>query len=147
MAGYVYIMHAQGTDRYKIGMTQYPAARITSANTDCPYPLTYLVTALVPDPRVVESELHRKFDHARIPGKEWFTLSPDEVTTATGILNYYNHLYGPRTSALEALTKQATKPLIPPSARKELKRIYAEYAKPHHLTPQELHEAGVPTLT
>ncbi|BAZ18791.1 hypothetical protein NIES4071_106760 (plasmid) [Calothrix sp. NIES-4071] len=78
--GTIYFIHAQGTNRYKIGLTTRPyTARLKQLNsTQSAYPLVTVKTILVRDVRAAEKQLHHQFAHYRRHG-EWFEFNNHQV--------------------------------------------------------------------
>ena len=70
-----YLIHAQGTDRYKIGLTtRHPAARLSELNSSqSPYPLELIDWFETDNVTEDERYLHEKFASYRVHG-EWFQL-------------------------------------------------------------------------
>lgn len=81
--GYVYLIQAVGTNRYKIGMTVRSLDdRLSELQGQSPYPLECLGSIYVPDPKSAEAELHEIFADYRLVFKgsrEWFEFSPDFI--------------------------------------------------------------------
>lgn len=69
--GYVYLVHAEGTDRYKIGRSVNPITRIQELQKQSPYPLRLIRTSWSLDAIADEAWLHEHFKDCRIFG-EWF---------------------------------------------------------------------------
>jgi hypothetical protein len=77
--GYIYLVSAIGTNKFKIGKTCVSVAhRIDVLQTGCPIRLRYVYHAYVRDISQVEKELHRQFACFRNIG-EWFTFSHADV--------------------------------------------------------------------
>lgn len=77
--GYVYLIHAVGTNKFKIGKTCTPVSyRINDLQTGCPIRLRYVYHAYVENMNQTERELHYRFSDFRSIG-EWFTLSHSDV--------------------------------------------------------------------
>jgi Meiotically up-regulated gene 113 len=76
MASYVYLIRADGTDRYKIGKTdRHPETRLKELNRQqSAYPLLLEYYVEVPDSAVAESHFHQRYQRYRQHG-EWFELS------------------------------------------------------------------------
>lgn len=75
--GHVYLLHAVGTDRYKIGMTQSGrmAKRLDElSGSQAAFPVELITFIDVCDRHQVEAELHQKFKAHRKHG-EWFEFS------------------------------------------------------------------------
>lgn len=73
--GFIYLIHAQGTDRYKIGLTtRHPEARLSELNSSqSPYPLELIDWFETDNVTDDEGYLHEKFASYRVHG-EWFQL-------------------------------------------------------------------------
>lgn len=69
--GYVYLIHAVGTDRYKIGRSVNPVARLEQLKGQAPYPLVIVNDFWTPDAIADEKQLHKTFASNRVHG-EWF---------------------------------------------------------------------------
>ena len=90
--GYVYLIHALGTNRYKIGLTRRtPEIRLAELNSgQSPYYLQ-IVTAAFLEKNLDEFEdkLHQRWfyrrvkDHPGMKSQEWFKLSAREVAIVT----------------------------------------------------------------
>lgn len=76
--GWVYLVHAEGTNRYKIGRSVNPILRAKDLEKQSPYPLKLLKTFHTPDCVTDEEVLHRKFDCYRVHG-EWFELPTEKI--------------------------------------------------------------------
>lgn len=70
MKGNVYVVHAKGTDFYKIGSTKSVVRRLAGLSTSCPYQIELLLAIQVEDCKAVESEVHFRFAANRRRG-EW----------------------------------------------------------------------------
>lgn len=76
-SGTVYLIHAVGSDFYKIGWTSGSVSeRVKSLQCGCPFSLC--VVARMPGDRSVERDLHERLREARVHG-EWFTLTFDQM--------------------------------------------------------------------
>ncbi|GIW59458.1 MAG: hypothetical protein KatS3mg087_0524 [Patescibacteria group bacterium] len=71
--GYVYLIHAEGTNRYKIGRSVNPIARLEILKGQSPYPLRIIESFWTPDAIKDEQFLHSKHEKLRAYG-EWFEL-------------------------------------------------------------------------
>ena len=78
----IYLIHAVGTDRYKIGYTQYTAVdRIKSGlQTGCPYPLA--IISIRDGDQTDENELHVYFHDFHKIG-EWFAFNDIQAIKST----------------------------------------------------------------
>lgn len=70
---YVYVIHATGTNRIKLGYTTNPQSRLAALQTASPFPLQML--ACWPGSRAREKRLHRYMAQFRQVG-EWFEVPP-----------------------------------------------------------------------
>ena len=71
--GFIYLIHAVGTDRYKIGLTtRHPEARLSELNSSqSPFPLELVDWFETDNVTADEGYLHEKFASYRVHG-EWF---------------------------------------------------------------------------
>lgn len=76
--GYVYLVQAVGTDRFKIGRATNVANRLRTIQTSSPLKIRYVYHAYVRNMNLYEMELHHKFSEQREIG-EWFTLSKSDI--------------------------------------------------------------------
>lgn len=73
--GYVYLLHAVGTDRYKIGRTKSSVQkRVKSLQTGCANKLRIVAILVDKNERTLEQRLHHRFRQFRRHG-EWFTFN------------------------------------------------------------------------
>lgn len=75
--GYVYIIQAAGTKRYKIGITTRSVTdRLGELQTGSPIQLAIVDCRQFDNCRGIEARLHEKFSHFRVPGlrDEWFEV-------------------------------------------------------------------------
>jgi len=77
--GYLYIMHAEGTNYIKIGQAQDVLRRRGELQVGCPQRLTILLTVPSSDAPALEQLMHDHFAAYRLHG-DWFAL-PSEVPT------------------------------------------------------------------
>lgn len=80
--GYVYVIHAIGTNRVKIGHTNKTAVRLRGLQTASPFPLE--IALAIPGSVQAEKYTHRKLAQFRKVG-EWFEL-PDGVLETVKVL-------------------------------------------------------------
>lgn len=75
--GCVYLVWADGTCRYKIGMTssETPESRLVALQTGSPYKLHLVGYISTETPDQVEMEQHHKWGYKRVSG-EWFEFGP-----------------------------------------------------------------------
>lgn len=71
---YVYIIHAEGTDWYKIGRSKDPAKRSKALAAKTPYETRVLLTIPTPESKALEAYMHDQYSNYRIRG-EWFHLT------------------------------------------------------------------------
>lgn len=71
--GYIYLIHAEGTTRYKIGRSVNPIARCSNIQKQAPYPLKIILSFWAFDAISAEKRLHECFAEYRVFG-EWFDL-------------------------------------------------------------------------
>ncbi|WP_292808879.1 GIY-YIG nuclease family protein [Nostoc sp. JL23] len=83
--GYVYLIHAIGTDRYKIGRSVNPVTRLETLKKQSPYPLQIVECFWTPDAIADERSLHLFFKQFRAHG-EWFGFH--EEINITGCKGY-----------------------------------------------------------
>ncbi|NEP55987.1 MAG: GIY-YIG nuclease family protein [Symploca sp. SIO2G7] len=69
--GWVYLIHAVGTNRYKIGRSVNPVARYETLKKQSPYPLQILGSFWTVDVITDEARLHQHWEKSRVYG-EWF---------------------------------------------------------------------------
>lgn len=77
--GFVYLMHATGTDLYKIGLSANPIKRLYKLNGESPYEIKILHTIFVDSMLIAEGYFHRIFGAKRIKN-EWFRLDSYDVS-------------------------------------------------------------------
>ena len=76
--GFVYLIQAVKTRRFKIGLSRNVLERIKQLQECCPFKLRYVYHAYVLNMREIEVLLHNKFQAKREIG-EWFTFAPEDV--------------------------------------------------------------------
>jgi hypothetical protein len=76
--GYIYLLEAVGTDKFKIGRATDVARRIRELQTGSPIRIRYVYHAYVHNANLCEMELHNKFSNQREIG-EWFALTSGDV--------------------------------------------------------------------
>ncbi|MGL4620000.1 MAG: GIY-YIG nuclease family protein [Chroococcidiopsis sp.] len=74
--GWIYLIHAEGTNRYKIGRSINPIARASEIQKQSPYPLKIVESTWTLDAPSDEAKLHRLFADYRIFG-EWFDFGSE----------------------------------------------------------------------
>lgn len=74
--GYVYIIHATGTNRIKLGFSNEPEKRLADLQTGSPFPLALIGTC--PGSAKLERRLHSQLKDRHRTG-EWFEIDPQEA--------------------------------------------------------------------
>lgn len=90
--GYIYIVHAIGTNRYKIGLTRRDVeTRFKELNSrQSPYPLELMGSILAWNVAEVERELHQRFANYR-KHNEWFEFTDEEFEQVVNIVKQYEY--------------------------------------------------------
>lgn len=82
-SGIIYLVHAQGTSRYKLGITSQPMEKyIKSLQSRSPFQLAVVHTIKAKNYHQVESHLHRQFKNKQVKiegSKEWFSFNPWQI--------------------------------------------------------------------
>lgn len=78
---WVYLIEANIEGLYKIGFTSDLERRMKELR-----PSAVLMTIRTSKPRIVEKNLHKEYQHARLAGTEYFRLLPHEVESITALL-------------------------------------------------------------
>lgn len=81
--GYVYLVWAEGTDRYKIGSAGYPAKRLRELQTGSPIQLQLIAEKESSDYERQEKLQHQRWAKQRIQG-EWFRFHPTQMPEVLG---------------------------------------------------------------
>jgi hypothetical protein len=76
--GWVYLIHAIGTSRFKIGFASSPDKRLVQLSEQSPFPLTMVCSYPSADAKGSESLWHKLFEQKRVHG-EWFELTDEQV--------------------------------------------------------------------
>lgn len=79
-SGYIYLIHARGTNRYKIGLTTRTVEeRLAELNSSqSAFPLRLVASAQFSNVHETEKALHLKYRLCRVHG-EWFEFSKQEL--------------------------------------------------------------------
>lgn len=77
--GYVYLIKAELTNTYKIGLSDNPKRRLWQLQGQADEPLTLTHTIETPDMYRTEKTLHTKYGKQRLRKGEWFHLSDEDV--------------------------------------------------------------------
>ena len=70
---FVYLLHAEGSDRFKIGHSNNPEGRCQKIRQQSPFPISLVCSYMVINAHECEQKLHKMFSHRRIHG-EWFVF-------------------------------------------------------------------------
>lgn len=86
--GYIYVMEAEGLNRFKIGMTIDIEQRAHRHFTSCPVPCKLVVAVTIPADGAIfiEQRVHEALKAYRVKG-EWFDLPPDALARVPEIVN------------------------------------------------------------
>ena len=85
-AGYIYLINAVGTNKFKIGKTRFSIShRIDVLQTACPFRLRYVYHTYVQNMNRTERELHNQFSLFRSVG-EWFALEHGNVQECISLM-------------------------------------------------------------
>lgn len=76
--GFIYLIQAIGTSRYKIGLTADVGRRVSQLSKQSVFPLRLIATHASEDMAIDELFWHQKFADHRVHG-EWFDLSSEQV--------------------------------------------------------------------
>ena len=102
--GYIYLLQAVGTDKFKIGRATDVARRIRELQTGSPIKIRYVYHAYVHNANLCEMELHNKFSHQREIG-EWFALTSEDVKSCIFLMRLIQEVE-PVGSAPEEITEE-----------------------------------------
>lgn len=80
---YVYIIHAEGTDWFKIGRSNNPNRRNKEVAAKAPYETKVVVAIPTPESRALELYMHDQYDKFRVRG-EWFAVTGYERDALIG---------------------------------------------------------------
>lgn len=87
--GWVYLVHAEGTLRFKIGRSINPIGRLSQLQGQSPYPLVIQECIWTPDAIYYEQYLHQEFGKCRVFG-EWFEfVEPWDLSNAYNKFRWY----------------------------------------------------------
>ena len=76
--GYIYLIHATGTNRYKIGLASDIPKRMIQLSKQSAFPLVLIASHPSNDMSSDEENWHKLFEKQRVHG-EWFELSNEQV--------------------------------------------------------------------
>ncbi len=76
----VYLFNGEGTDLYKIGITQNINERVKGVQTGCPHKIIVIHTFVTNFGEKLERTVQRHFYFNKTQG-EWFRLNEEEVKT------------------------------------------------------------------
>lgn len=107
--GWIYLIHAQGTSRYKIGRSIDPSKRLERLQQQCPFPLKLIATFYTDDCIADEGRLHRL---AKVYCKhgEWFELPNKWIEAIDYWFQKKERLVPPDTKACFLSHKPTTEP-------------------------------------
>lgn len=88
--GCVYIIHAQGTQRYKVGRSTNPITRWQTIKKQSPYPIKMVDFFYTPDAITDEYYLHQELKDYRVHG-EWFEDLPGQEAVVIGTFSSYTN--------------------------------------------------------
>jgi hypothetical protein len=106
--GYVYLIHHQGTDQYKIGRTTDLKNRLSQLQTGCPGVLYFKHFIALPgcDVSKAEAYLHRQWVEQRIrTNGEWFRLGFFDVPAVVQDMERIASRYQPQKTHKRFLSK------------------------------------------
>jgi hypothetical protein len=110
--GFIYLLHAVGTNNFKIGKALDVAARIKRLQTSSPVQIRYVYHVYVSNAAIYEMELYNRFSHLRLIG-EWFTFTVDDVKNCITLMRLVE-------------TSELQKPLYPQVRRVRPKLVMDE---------------------
>lgn len=70
---YVYIIHAEGTDWFKVGRSKDPERRNKQLSAQTPYATNIILAIPTSEPQEIEKYIHWQYEEYKIRG-EWFYL-------------------------------------------------------------------------
>lgn len=78
-AGYIYLIHCETTNYYKIGVSKINlSTRLSNLQSGCPFTLTPIHCEHIKNTYKTEKMLHSRYANKRISG-EWFEFGEKEV--------------------------------------------------------------------
>jgi hypothetical protein len=119
--GYVYLIHASGTNRYKIGRSVNPVARFETLKKQSPYPLQIIECFWTPDAIADESELHKFFKDERVHG-EWFDFQDKDEASIISFVDKVKTRFDFWRPVAVNLAKQSWGKVLNPVLRDEYYR-------------------------
>jgi len=78
MAKFIYLIHATGTEFYKVGISRKPKVRLANLQIGCPMQLAVTTTVQVDHPQEWEGYIHRRLHDCAVHG-EWFQLNEERL--------------------------------------------------------------------
>ena len=84
----VYILNQKGTNKYKIGVSNDVAERISQLQCGNPNKISKIIYRTVPDAYGIERYLHEQFQSCQCQGggSEWFELTDFQVQQACAFI-------------------------------------------------------------
>lgn len=76
--GYIYLLHGEGTNWYKIGISAQLTRRVKVIGSKSPFPIVRVAAYDVEDMKDAEAWWHETFAHKRTHG-EWFALDEYDI--------------------------------------------------------------------
>jgi len=89
-SGYVYLVHCEGTDYFKIGVSKRtPRRRLDSMRTGCPLEINMVHTSYCDHYSLVESILHDLYASRHVRG-EWFDMTGVDIQEIVDAMETYS---------------------------------------------------------
>lgn len=90
--GSFYVLHAVGTNLFKIGVSSNFKRRYRDICCASPLPVTIIERALCDNPNLLEDHFHRLFKEKHFKN-EWFALNEEDLSIINNQLSKYYHAY------------------------------------------------------
>jgi len=103
---YVYLLHADSTDRFKIGHSNNPEDRCKKNGQQSPFPIVLVCFYQSANAYEYEQKLHQMFSHRRIHG-EWFVF--DSKDHAKGLMDEF---FSIRLTDSETILPERFNPIV-----------------------------------
>jgi hypothetical protein len=135
--GYVYLVHAVGTSRYKIGQSTQPKVRFEQLKNQSPFPLEVIDCFWTPDRFADEKALHEELGHTRVHS-EWFELfekKSDRHPDFENIEGFRSWYFSAGRPEINKISEALTKSVLPKiwGAISTAKVYTKDYFKPENL--------------
>lgn len=85
---YIYIINIEGTEYYKIGVSNNPDRRIKDIEASMPFVINILILIKIINSYEVEEKVHNELENHFVK-REWFKLSRKKVNDALKLINKY----------------------------------------------------------